>query len=99
MQTLDRLDWAAGMALAGDGVCVGIRCNDASVMDRIRICVPPTWRHTDDPSVEHLYSVLVREPESIPRAHHLFINADRRRSSRDLTEVLDSLESDLHVQA
>src|SRR5690348_14435421 len=102
MQTLDRLDWTAGVAFAGDGVRVGIRCNDASALERIHVCIPPTWRRTSEPGVDHLYSLLVRQEDSgpnIPRAHHLFVDADRRSSSRNLDEVLDALEACLHFQA
>ena len=102
MEALDRLGWAGGVMLAGDGVRVGIRSNDATLLDRLAGRFPPTWRRTRAARVEQIYSVLVRDGLSAgtaPRTHHLFVNSERRRSSRDVGVLLDDLESTLHFQA
>lgn len=102
MDAVDRLGWAAGVAFAGDGASVGVRSNDAAVLERVEAVAPPLWRRQTSPLVERLYSLRVADPSGpagSPRAHHLFMGADRRVSSRDLGAVLETLESDLHVHA
>ena len=58
MERLDRLGWAAGIAVVAHGVHLGVRVTDPGVMNEVVEALPPGWRHANGPGVDHLFSRL-----------------------------------------
>ncbi len=56
MAALDRLDWAAGLAVTSFGVRVGVRVDDAALLPELSERLPPGSRVSDSPVVDHLFS-------------------------------------------
>ncbi|HWP42488.1 MAG TPA: hypothetical protein VNO14_04585 [Blastocatellia bacterium] len=95
---MDRLGWAAGFSLISYGVRIGVRVNDARLLDRIKEYLPPDWRPSKTNVVERIYSVIAGGPGARPGLHKLSIlygNAERLARSKELDDVLDSLESNI----
>ena len=100
MEKIDRLGWAAGIALTSYGVRIGIRVNDPAVLDRVQQHLPCGWKPAASPVVERLYSLLVggagRRP-NLRRFNLLYGNLERLARTLDLEEVFERLESDLRL--
>jgi peroxiredoxin len=97
---LDRLNWVAGVSFSAYGQRLGIRVNDARILDRLPQYFPFGWRAGEQPLVDRLYSLRVApdQPDAaIRRFHQLHFDAQRLFRSRDLDEVLDALEWDLRT--
>jgi hypothetical protein len=100
MAKLDRLGWAAGIAITVYGVRVGVRVNDASVLSRLEASLPPTWKPVSSPRVDILYSLVVGGAGSRPglrRFSLLYANAGRVARSLDRQDVVDAFESSVHL--
>jgi hypothetical protein len=100
-ERLDKLGWTTGLAFDAYGVRLGVRVNDASVLERIAKLLPPGWKALDSPLVEGLYSLKVAEPslnKCVKRYHVLYQGVGRIARTLDLDEALEILESDLHTQ-
>ena len=99
-ERLDRLDWNAGLAFVSYGVRIGVRVNNASVLERVAAILPPDSQLTDDPVVEGIYSLKVAEPSpnpSVRRYHMLYNGVGNIARTHDLDEALAMLESDMHL--
>jgi hypothetical protein len=100
MEKLDRLGWADGLAMIAYGVRVGIRVNEPSVLRQIQTYLPPAWRSASSPRVDILYSLLVGGAGPRPgvrRFNLLYVNAGRVGRSLDLGDVVEALESSMHL--
>jgi hypothetical protein len=100
MEQLDRLGWAAGLAIRAYGVRVGIRANDPNVLKRIEPYLPPGWRPASSPRVDLLYSLLVGGSASRPgvrRFNLLYANVSRLARSLDLNDIFEAFDHDLHL--
>lgn len=100
MDKIDRLGWAAGFSFKAYGVRVGVRVNDPDALDRVKGILPPGWQSCAAPVVERLYSLFVGGPDPRGRFHRLnllYSDISRAARSRDLNQVLDIFESDLHI--
>lgn len=100
MDKIDRLGWAAGIAIKSYGVSVGIRTNDARVMDKLIERLPPLWRPARSMVVERLYSVFMGGEGARPGVRRFnLLYADLQRLVRSVNEehLFDALESDLHL--
>lgn len=100
MDKIDRLGWAAGIAIKSYGVSVGIRTNDASRLDTIMSRLPPGWQAARSPVVERLYSVFINgrsAHSNVRRFNLLYGNLERLTRSLDEEQLYDVLESDLHL--
>jgi hypothetical protein len=100
MAKLDRLDWAAGLAITVYGVKVGIRVNAPDVLKSMEAFLPPTWKPILSPRVDILYSLIVGGTGARPgvrRFHLLYANAGRLARSLDLEEVLDAFEFNMQL--
>src|SRR5919106_963089 len=100
MQKLDRLGWAAGLSVTAFGVRLGVRTNDASILERVRPLLPPGSRHSPDPRVDRLFSLTVggHDPRRNLRRFHL-VYSDSLRLARtlDLEEALSALGTELKL--
>lgn len=100
MDKIDRLGWAAGISIKSYGVSVGLRTNDASLLDELIARLPPVWQPARSPEVERLYSVFMGGSASrsnVRRFNLLYGDLERLVRSVDAEQVYDALESDLHL--
>jgi hypothetical protein len=100
MEKLDRLGWVAGFALKSYGVRVGVRSNDASVMERVCEFLPAGWEQINTPIVERVYSILVGgvgPRGNARRFSSLYGDHERIARSTKLDDVFDRFESDLRL--
>ena len=106
MEKIDRLGWADGFTIRCHGARIGVRVNDASVIDQVATRLPPGWLHAASPVVDALFSVIAHPPEqgndsggserpSIKRFNLLYAGARRVARSLDLDAVLATLEMNL----
>lgn len=100
MEKIDRLGWADGISFVAHGARIGIRVNDPTVLEQIRRHLPPQWKPSSSPVVDDLYSIVVgsdgRAP-NIRRYNLLYAGAARLARTMDFNEVLEVLESGLHL--
>ena len=100
MEKLDRLGWAAGLAITAYGVSAGVRVSDSSVLGRVRALLPPGWKPAGKRTVRRLYSLIVGAPTSRPgvrRFNLLYSDAARLLRTHDLEETLRHLELDMEL--
>jgi hypothetical protein len=96
MEKLDRLGWAAGLAIVSHGVRIGIRVNDPGVLERVAEHLPPRWMPSASPVVTELCSLLVggSSPGSrIRRYHLLYWGSGRIARTMEDEELFQTLES------
>lgn len=78
---------------------MGVRVNDASVLDQVIAHLPPGSKPTPVPVVDHLYSLIAGEQKpgsKVQRLSLAYWNAARFSRRRDFDEVLAAFES--HAQ-
>lgn len=100
MDKIDRLGWAAGISIKSYGVSVGVRTNDASLLDALIARLPPVWQPARSTVVERLYSVFIggrASRSNVRRFNLLYGNLERLMRSVDAEQVYDALESDLQL--
>lgn len=100
MEKLDRLGWAAGVAIKTYGLKIGIRTNDYAALESLIERLPPGWRMSPSTTVDRLYSVLVNKRTASERVRrYSLLYADLERLARTLgeAEVYDALERDLQL--
>ncbi|MCA1557152.1 MAG: hypothetical protein LC731_01275 [Acidobacteria bacterium] len=100
MDNLDRLGWAAGISFKSYGVQVGIRTNDAGLLDSLTERLPPGWRASRSMVVDRLYSVYISgraERTKVRRYNLLYGDLERLVRSLDAEHVYDALETDLQL--
>jgi hypothetical protein len=57
MAKIDRLGWADGLTFTSYGVKVGLRVNDAAILDQVVARLPPGAKPSAARVVDHLYSL------------------------------------------
>src|SRR3989442_922981 len=99
MDRLDRLGWAAGIAVRAHGVRLAVRVTEPSAMEAVEATLPPGWRRGRSTEVDHLYSLVVAgsrsDRGSVRRLNVLYRGTQRVARHRDLEPVLQSLKSEL----
>ncbi len=101
MEKIDRLGWAAGIGAYVYGLRIGVRTNDADVLDRIAERLPPAWEPACAPFVDFLYSLRVGKSESRRNTrnyHLLYFGLQRIARTMDLDAAFDELESHLQMR-
>ncbi len=100
MEKIDRLGWAAGLALNSYGVKIGVRVSEPEVLERIPALLPPGWKPARTPKVERLYSLRVGgrgKRAGVRRFNLLYADAERVSRTMELDQALKALESDLQL--
>jgi hypothetical protein len=93
------------MSIRAQGRHIGFRTDKPGLLARVRACLPPGWKPSDRELVRRVYSLRIagygmKGRSGGPRkTHHLYINAARVARSRDIQELLDTLEADLQLYA
>jgi hypothetical protein len=98
MEKIDRLGWTAGLAFDSFGFRMGVRVNDAAVLERIERSLPPGWRVAPDTAVDRLYSVRVAPPElrrGLRHFHLVYAGSGRVARTHDLDDALRALSADI----
>jgi hypothetical protein len=88
------------MTILAQGRHIGFRTDKPGLLEEIQERLPPGWKPSDRVRVRRVYSVRVAGAKPGPgprRTHSLYMNAQRIHRSRDLEDLLDRLESDLHL--
>jgi hypothetical protein len=57
MAKLDALPWAGGVSFVSCGVRLGVRVDDAAIMDQLPPYLPPVRESATTPQVDHLFSL------------------------------------------
>jgi hypothetical protein len=100
MAKLDRLGWAAGMALTAYGVRVGVRADDPRALGSVAERLPPGWNHSASPGVARLYSLIAGRTDvarGVRRFSLLYAGAELIARSPDQHVVFERFESDLQL--
>jgi hypothetical protein len=99
MEKIDRLGWAAGIAVVSHGVSVGVRTNEPEALAGLLRRLAPGWKPAASPRVERLYSVRVGDGpgQGIRRFSLLYQDELKIARSLDPTIVLGLLESDIQL--
>ena len=101
MEKIDRLGWAAGISAYVYGMRVGVRTNDADVLDRIAERLPPAWEPACSPFVDLLYSLKVGGADARRNSRNytlLYFGLQRIARTMDLDEAFDELEGHLQMR-
>ena len=71
MAKLDARPWAGGVAFVSCGVRLGVRVDDASILEQLPFHLPPVRELASTHEVDHLFSLCTRvgEPGSGPRLY------------------------------
>ena len=99
MENLDRLGWGAGVSFRAYGLRIGVRANNAEVLEQVKDRLAFGWTPAKSPIVDKLYSIVGRRTARKPnvkRFNLLYKGAVRLARSMDLDEALNELEIDMH---
>lgn len=100
MEKIDRLGWAAGISFTSYGVRVGVRVNDATILEQLLDRFPPGWKPSSSLVVERLYSLVCggsQRGRNVRRFNLLYGDIARLVRSLDEDEVFETFESDLQL--
>jgi hypothetical protein len=100
MAKLDALPWAGGVALVSCGVRLGVRVDDAAILDRLTPYLPPVCEAVMAPEVDHLFSICTRGDSAPGIGAGLYEGTRLLRRGRglDLAMQLDLLRSRLEFR-
>lgn len=79
---------------------IGIRTNDASLLDELAARLPPVWQPARSAVVERLYSVFMggrASRSNVRRFNLLYGDLERLVRSVDAEQVFDALETDIQL--
>jgi len=102
MEELDRLGWEAGIAFRAYGTHVGVRVNQADVLERLQPLFPPGWKSARSRVVDRLYSLRVGPNRPSPGSrirwyNLLYANTQRIARTLDLDDLLQVLVADMRL--
>jgi hypothetical protein len=99
MEKIDRLGWAAGLAVVSQGVSLGLRTDRPEALERLVRLLPPGWKTARSPRVERVYSLRAGDGPGpgIRRFAMVYRDATRIARSLDQASVLSALESDVQL--
>ena len=91
--------WTAGLAFVSHGSRVGIRTNDASLVERLPSVLPPGSVQSTSPLVNELYSLIAGSTRAGARVRHynlLYAGSTQAARTLDLDETFRVLREYLH---
>jgi hypothetical protein len=99
MEKIDRLGWAAGVAVVFQGVSLGLRTDRPEALELLTRMLPPGAKAAPSPRVARLYSLRVGDGpgRGLRRFTMLYRDALRIARSHDLDAVLGILESEIQL--
>jgi hypothetical protein len=95
MAKLDALPWAGGVAFVSCGVRLGVRVDDAAILDHLSAHLPPGRAPATEPEVDYLFSLRTRGACERGGVSRLYSGCRLVRRSRGLDHAmqLDLLRS------
>jgi len=100
MEKIDRLGWAAGIAVSKFGLRIGLRVNEPHHLKAMIERLPPGWKPGSTPVVDLIYSLLISNSASdarLRRFNLLYAGSARVARSLDADAVLTVFESDVQM--
>lgn len=95
MRKLDRLVWTAGMSFVAEGVRIGVRVNDPSLLPEIAARLPVGARPLPARRVEYLYSIVAPRPGAragVRPFHLMYVDSARVVRTTERSELLAGVE-------
>lgn len=100
MEKLDRLGWAAELSFRSFGLEIGIRTNDAGLLNAIPRYLPQGFKPASTLAIRKVYSIIGAGSPAhshIRRLHLLYGNAQRLARTSELTKLCEILRSDVNL--
>ncbi len=100
MAKVDRLGWSVGFSLTAYGVRVGLRSNNAEVLDRVQEALPGKWKESKLKEVDRLYSFHstgFSGNGSSKRFGQLYGDHVRLARTKDFERMLEAFDSDFRI--
>ena len=100
MGNLEKLYWIDAFAVTGYGVRVGVRVNDAALIERLRSRLPPGAKISAMGAVDRMLSVIQAPPSErrgVTNYHLLYADHALVGRSHRLAAVLDNYDTHLRV--
>jgi hypothetical protein len=95
-EKLDALEWPYGFSVVCFGVRIGVRSNDADLLDKLHSMLPADARASRSKVVDHYFSAILggrEEGSRIRKMHLLYGNHDLVFRHRDLDPMFPAFES------
>jgi hypothetical protein len=99
MEKLDRLGWAAELSFQAYGLAIGVRTNDAGLLQTILSYLPPNSKPASAPP-QKVYSIIGGGPPAhkhIRRLNLLYGNVQRLARTAELASLLEIFRSDVNL--
>jgi len=90
---LNCLKWEVEFSFISYGVRIGIRVNEARVLEHLPDYLPPGWEHSASPDVDQLYSLIGDESN-----YQLWRDREILAEASLLENILHTLDTDLRLQ-
>jgi hypothetical protein len=100
MGNLEKLCWIDAFAVTGYGVRVGVRVNDAALIERLRSRLPPGAKISPMGTVDRMLSVILAPPSErrgVKNYHLVYADHVVVGRSHRLDAVLDNYDSHLRI--
>ena len=97
---LEKLSWIDAFAVTGYGVRVGVRVNDAALIDRLHSRLPPGGKISPMGTVDRMLSVILAPPSErrgVKNYHLVYANHQVVGRSLRLDAVLDNYDTHLRT--
>ncbi len=91
--------WVDGISFQAYGLSIGIRVNNADVLEKITKRLPYGWKPARSPVVDYLYSIVAPPATgraNLRRYNILYAGVQRLSRTTDFDEMLCDLDVDLH---
>lgn len=99
LEKLNHFAWAGRACITAFGLRVGVRVTAPEFLDRFLGSIPARWMCAAPQSVDRLYSFIARgaSPRVDMRGSHLlYANSQRLARTEDLSQLVETFESDLN---
>jgi hypothetical protein len=99
LERLNHLAWAGRASITAFGLRVGVRVSSPEFLDRFLACLPAGWKCVRPQSVDRLYSFVARGANprgDVLGCHLLYANNQRLARTNDLSQLVETFESDLN---
>jgi hypothetical protein len=99
-----RRSWAAGLSFVSYGIKVGLRSNNAALMEQLLELLPPGWKPINQQRVQRIYSVIAGEDKIASGSgkrgrglNMLYADDAQLAKSREIDGLLERFEADLQL--
>lgn len=99
MRELEQVEWEEGQAFNCFGASIGVRVNEAGLMDRVEALLPPNAKPAPSPMVDNLWSFYAAPSSGVGEGrgyHLLYDDSSRVVRTLDLDELFEQFASRIH---